>query len=197
MAVRKVAVLGHPVLRKVAEPVPEADIKSEKIKTLIKDMIETMAEYDGRGLAAPQIHESIQVLVMLWDFDPKIEPKIMCLINPELKDLTQETSSYWEGCLSLPGLRGLVSRPNKVLVQALNEKGEKIKFIAEGFAATVVQHEYDHLLGRVYIDRMTDMSNLSFNREFEKYLASPENEEGDEDGDEFEDEDLADDVSVD
>jgi peptide deformylase len=175
MAVRKVASMGHPVLRKVADLVPESEIGSPKIRQLINDMIETMAEYDGRGLAAPQIHESLSVVVMLWDFEPKVEPKILCLLNPEIKVLTQETSAFWEGCLSLPGLRGLVARPNKVLVQAFNEKGEKIKFIAEKFAATVVQHECDHLMGKLYIDRMADLTKLAFNREFEKYLA-----EGDE-----------------
>jgi peptide deformylase len=174
MAVRKVASMGHPVLRKVAAQVPESDIGTPAFKQLLNDMIETMVEYDGRGLAAPQIHESLSVTVMLWDFEPNTEPKILCLINPEIKALTKETSAYWEGCLSLPGLRGLVERPNKVLVQALNEKGEKIKFIAEKFAATVVQHECDHLIGKLYIDRMTDLTQLAFNREFEKYLAGDE-----------------------
>ena len=141
------AVLGHPVLRKVAAPVPESEIKSPRIQTLIEDMIETMAEYDGRGLAAPQVHESLQLLVMLWDFNPDKEPTLRCLINPVITPLTQETSGAWEGCLSLPGLRGTISRPKKISVEALDQKGKKLNFVAEGFAATVVQHECDHLLG--------------------------------------------------
>ena len=185
MAVLKVAVLGHPVLRKVAAPVPESEIKSPRIQTLIEDMIETMGEYDGRGLAAPQVHESIQLLVMLWDFDANKEAALLCLINPVVKALTQETSGAWEGCLSLPGLRGHVSRPKKISVEAFNQKGEKISFVAEGFAATVVQHEHDHLLGKLYIDRMTDLTQFGFSREYQRYLA-PESEDEDdseEDGD--------------
>lgn len=181
MALRKVAVMGHPVLRKVAEPIPEKDITSEPIQTLLKDMVETMIEYDGRGLAAPQVHESIQMLVMLWDFTPGEEPTLLCLINPVVKPLTKDKSEFWEGCLSVPGLRGKVERPNRISVEAFNEQGEKLDFVVDGFAATVIQHEYDHLLGKLYIDRITDTSKLSFNREYERFHASaddPEDEEG-------------------
>jgi len=174
MALRKVAVLGHPVLRKVAEKVPESEIPSEKIQTLIRDMFETMFEYQGRGLAAPQVHESLQIVVMIWDFDPKKEPTSCVLINPAIKPLSEEKSSYWEGCLSFPGLRGKVSRPTRVLVHAFNEKGEALKFIAEGFAATVIQHECDHLMGKLYIDRMADFNELAFNLEYERYHAPSE-----------------------
>lgn len=171
MAIRKVAVMGNPVLRKVAQAVPEKEIRSAKIQSLIEDMIETMFEYDGRGLAAPQIHESLQIVIALWDFNREKEPSLLCLINPVVTPLAQTTSEYWEGCLSLPGLRGLVSRPNKVSVKAVNQKAEPLDFVAEGFAATVVQHECDHLLGKLYIDRITDLTQLSFNREHERYLA--------------------------
>lgn len=166
--------MGHPVLRQVAAPVPVEKIKTPEFRAFLKDMVDTMAEYDGRGLAAPQIAESIQVVVMLWDFDGPDQAKIVTLVNPELKPLTSETSAYWEGCLSLPGLRGLVARPNKVLVQGFNEKAEPVKFIAEGFAATVVQHECDHLLGKLYVDRMTDFTKFAFSREFDRYLAETE-----------------------
>ena len=127
MALRKVAVMGHPVLRKVAEPIAPKDIKSPAIQTLIQDMVETMFEYDGRGLAAPQVHESIQLVVMLWDFDKDAKPHLRVLINPEITSLTDETSGYWEGCLSLPGLRGFVSRPNKISVKSLDQDGKKFK----------------------------------------------------------------------
>jgi peptide deformylase len=175
--------MGHPVLRKVAAKVSESELKSERIQTLIQDMVETMFEYDGRGLAAPQIHESLQILVMLWDFDPKQEPTLLCLVNPVVKQLTKETSAFWEGCLSVPGLRGKVARPNKVSVEALDPAGEKISFVAEGFAATVVQHEYDHLLGKLYIDRMDNLAELAFTREFQKFHAAP-GEESDDEGSE-------------
>lgn len=171
MAVRKVIVMGHPTLRLVAKPVPQTKIRTPEFQRFLKDMTETMFEYDGRGLAAPQINESIQVVVMLWDFDEGKEPRLMYLINPEIKPLMEEQSSFWEGCLSVPGLRGLVSRPNKIQVNALNENGEKFEFVAEGFCATVVQHEVDHLLGKLYIDRIEDMKNLAFNREFAKFHA--------------------------
>jgi peptide deformylase len=174
MAVRKVAVMGHPVLRQVAKPVPDNEILTPRIQTLIHDMVETMFEYDGRGLAAPQVYESIQIVVMLWDFEPKEEASILCLINPELRPLTKEASTYWEGCLSLPGLRGKVSRPSKVALTAFNQKKEKVEMELEGFAATVIQHECDHLLGKLYVDRMTDFTQFAFNREYAKFLATDE-----------------------
>ena len=172
MAVRKVAVMGHPVLRQVAKPVPKEQIQTPAFQQLIRDMIETMYEYDGRGLAAPQVHESLQLIVMIWDFDPKEKPSLLVLVNPEIKPLTKTTSPFWEGCLSLPGLRGEVARPNKISVNALDQTGNAISFEADGFAATVVQHECDHLLGKLYIDRMTDLTRLSFNREYAVFLAS-------------------------
>lgn len=174
MAIRKVAVMGHPVLRQIAKPIPEKDITKPAIQTLIQDMIETMFEYDGRGLAAPQIHESLQLVVMVWDFDPNTKPYLKVLINPEIKHLTDETSSCWEGCLSLPGLRGRVDRPNKISVRALDAQGERIGFEAEGFAATVIQHECDHLMGKLYIDRITDLSQFGFSRECSQFLIKGE-----------------------
>jgi len=178
--VHKIAVMGHPVLREVAKPVPEAEIKTESFQEFLKDMAETMVEYDGRGLAAPQIHVSQQVVCMIWDFDPEKEGYLTYLINPKIEPLTPKTSSFWEGCLSVPGMRGKVSRPNRISVEALNARGEKVSFIAEGFAAIVIQHECDHLLGKLYLDRMTDMSELAFNREYQKYHADPNS--GDTDG---------------
>lgn len=172
MSIRKVAVMGAPVLRKVAAPIPESEIPSQRIQTLIQDMVETMVEYDGRGLAAPQIFESLQIVVMIWDFDPTVEPYLKVLINPEIEFLTEENSTYGEGCLSVPGLRGDVARPNWIRVRALNEKGERVGFEAKGFAATVIQHECDHLIGKLYIDRMTDMTRLAFTKEYGRYLAS-------------------------
>ena len=174
MAIRKIVVMGHPVLRQVAAKVPEAEISSPKIQTLIRDMVETMFDYDGRGLAAPQIDESLQIVVILWDFDADKEPSVLCLINPELEFLTQEKSSYWEGCLSVPGLRGLVSRPNKLRVKALNQSKENVELTLDGFAATVVQHECDHLLGKLYLDRIEDMTKFAFNREYQRFMATPE-----------------------
>lgn len=169
MAIRKIANMGHPVLRQIAEQVPENSIKTPEFQQFLRDMAETMFEYDGRGLAAPQIHESVQVVVMLWDFDEGKEPSLRYLINPQIKVLTDEKSSFWEGCLSVPGLRGYVERPNKISLKCLNQKGEKQDFIAEGFAATVIQHECDHLMGKLYVDHIKDMTKFSFNKEFGLY----------------------------
>jgi peptide deformylase len=176
MSIRKVAVMGNPILRQVAEPVPMDEIKSPKIQQLVQDMIETMLEYDGRGLAAPQIHESVQVVVLIWDFEPKKKPHLMCLINPTIKHVTKEESTYWEGCLSVPGMRGKVTRPNKLEVKSFDAKGEPQNFVAEGFAATVIQHECDHLMGKLYIDRMTDLTTLSFNKEADKFLTTEDDD---------------------
>lgn len=176
MAIRKVAVMGNPILRQVAAEVPVEEIKSPRIQELIQDMIETMMEYDGRGLAAPQIHESVQVVVLIWDFEPKKKPYLMCLINPKIKPLAEDKSTYWEGCLSVPGMRGKVTRPNKLEVKSFDAQGNSQDFVAEGFAATVIQHECDHLLGKLYIDRMTDLTTLSFNKEADKFLTSEEDD---------------------
>lgn len=177
MAILRVAKLGNPILRKIAEPINEKDIKSPKIKTLIEDMIQTMFEYDGRGLAAPQVHESLQLVVMIWDFDETADPYIRCLINPVITPLTEETAPFWEGCLSVPGMRGKVARPTKISVEALDQTGKKSTFVAEGFAATVIQHECDHLLGKIYVDRLIDPTQFAFNREYSKFIAKAEQEE--------------------
>lgn len=175
MPARKVASMGNPILRKKAEPVPEAEISSEQIQDLIADMVETMDEYAGRGLAAPQISESLRIVVMLWDFDKTKEPYLQVLINPRLKFLTEDENAYWEGCLSVPGLIGKVSRPNRLQVEALDQDGKPVNFIAEGFAATVIQHECDHLDGILYVDRIKDISkDFAFTQEYQRYIAEGE-----------------------
>lgn len=176
MAIRKIALMGHPILRQVAAPVEARDITSPRIQGLIEEMIETMDEYQGRGLAAPQIRESVQIIVVLWDFDTKQDPFVQVLINPTLKPVTKETSTFWEGCLSLPQLIGKVSRPNRVLVEALDRHGKKLNFMAEDFAATVMQHEYDHLQGILYVDRIADLKDLSYTHEYQRYRAKPNEE---------------------
>lgn len=178
MVIRKVAVMGNPVLRCKANPVPESAIRSKEIQLIIEDMIETMLEYDGRGLAAPQIHESLRIVVMFWELEKKSEDAlILCLINPIITPLTTETSSYWEGCLSLPGLRGKVSRPNRISLSALGRKAEKIQMDVGGFDATVVQHECDHLDGVLYVDRIKDLRDLAFNAEYRRYLSGDDSGE--------------------
>lgn len=176
MALRKVAVMGNPVLRQVAKPIPVKEIGSPQVQALIQDMVETMFEYDGRGLAAPQIHESVQLVVMLWDFDKDKKTELRVLVNPQITPVTEETSGNWEGCLSLPGLRGFVERPNKISVKSYDQEGKKQDFIAEGFAATVIQHECDHLLGKLYVDRITDFTQFSYIKEYNRFAEYSEDE---------------------
>ncbi len=169
----KVARLGHPILRKVAEPVPPDQITTPDIQQFIDAMIATMYEYDGAGLAAPQVHVSKQIVVMEVERNPRY-PKAPAIpltvyINPEITPLTEDTDEDWEGCLSVPGLRGRVPRYTRIRLRAYDRTGTRLEFIAEGFHARVIQHECDHLWGHVYLDRMRDMSSLTFIEEFVKY----------------------------
>lgn len=187
MAILNIAHMGNPILRQAAQPVPPKEIRARWVRSLIDDLWETMGEYGGVGLAAPQVHRSVRIVVVGFESDanPRYPDREsvprMALINPVLKPLTKELSGMYEGCLSLPGLRGWVERPNLIKVKALDEKGEAIEFDAEGFAAVVLQHECDHLDGKLYVDRMKDMTRFFFDREYDRYaLASPE-EDGDPD----------------
>jgi peptide deformylase len=169
----KVARLGHPILRKIAEPVPPEQITTPAVQQFIDDLIETMYEYDGAGLAAPQVHVSQQIVVMEVSQNPRYPhaPAIplTVYVNPEITPLTEMMDEDWEGCLSVPGLRGRVPRYTKIRLRAYNRQGKRVDFVAEGFHARVIQHECDHLQGKVYLDRMRDMSSLMFIEEFMKY----------------------------
>lgn len=173
MAILKVARLGHPVLRTLAEPVSPEAIKSPEIQRLIEDMLETMAEYDGAGLAAPQVHVSQRVVIYGVEQNPRYpdaeQVPLTVLVNPRLTALTEEQEEDWEGCLSLPGLRGLVPRATRVRVEAYGRDGRRLRFDAEGFHARVVQHECDHLDATVYVDRMRSMASLAFLDEFQRH----------------------------
>ena len=175
MAILKVARLGHPVLRQVAEPVPLEGIGAPSVQRLVDDMIETMIEYDGAGLAAPQVHVAQQIVVFEVEGNPRYPDAesipLTVLINPKITALTQHVEEDWEGCLSLPDLRGMVPRVTQVRVEAYDRKGKKLTFVAKEFHARVVQHECDHLLGKVFVDRMKSMDSLSFLREFMRYQA--------------------------
>jgi peptide deformylase len=148
MAVLKVARLGHPVLRRVAEPVSPEAIRSPEIQRLIDDMLETMDDHDGAGLAAPQVHVSRRVVIY------------------GVED--------WEGCLSVPDLRGMVPRWTTVRVEGADRSGRPVRFTATDFHARVVQHECDHLDGHVYLDRMRSMESLTFLPEFHRYWLKPQ-----------------------
>ncbi len=173
MSILKVARLGHPVLRKVAAPLSAREIQSPIFQKFIDDMIATMKEYDGVGLAADQVHESKQVAVLeVADnrrYPEKPNVPLTVLINPKISPLTEEMEEDWEGCLSVPDIRGKVPRYKSIRVRAWDRTGMELEFIAIDFHARVIQHEWDHLNGKVYLDRMRDFSTLTFLSEFARY----------------------------
>lgn len=173
MAIRKVAQLGNPVLRKAAEPVPWEAVTSRETRRLIDDMIETMREYAGAGLAAPQVHESVRIIVLetmrneRYPDAPNVP--LTVVINPKITAFSEEVEEGWEGCLSLTDLWGRVRRAKSVTVEGLDREGAPLKIDADGFFARALQHEIDHLHGKVFVDRMSDLSSLSFGREYSRY----------------------------
>src|SRR5262245_40175757 len=173
MAILKVARLGHPVLREQARPLTLAEIRSPDTQRFIDDMVETMREYDGAGLAANQVHAPVQVAVIEVHANPRYPeaPQIplTVLINPVVTPLTEETEEGWEGCLSVPDMRGLVPRFTAVRLECHDRDGARVDLVAKDFFARVIQHETDHLRGIVYVDRMRDFSSLSFIAEWQRY----------------------------
>jgi peptide deformylase len=173
MAILKVARLGHPVLRQRAEPIPVDEIRSAEIQRLIDDMVETMREYDGAGLAANQVHTLTRVAVIEVAGNPRYPdaPQIplTVLVNPIVTPLTDEMDEGWEGCLSVPDMRGVVPRYTSVRLEGYDRDGQTIDLVAKDFFARVIQHETDHLDGIVYVDRMRDLSTLSHIAEWQKH----------------------------
>ena len=173
MPILKVARLGHPVLRQVAPPVRPETIREAEIQRLIDDMIETMREYEGVGVAAPQVHVSQQIAVIeakgnrRYPDAPDIP--LTVLINLEVTPLAPDMENDWEGCLSLIDFRGQTPRYRQVRAKALDREGQPLEFIATGFHARVLQHERDHLLGKLFIDRMPSLKTLSYLPEFSRY----------------------------
>ena len=163
----KIAKLGNPILRKRAAPIDSRDIKSADLQRLIDDMFETMYDEPGIGLAAPQVSQSIQLVVMGCKGDGGFPETV--LINPSIVYYGPEQVEHWEGCLSVDGLRGKVTRPSLVRVKGLDRKGKPLDFEATGLYAVCIQHELDHLIGKVFLDRMTDMSTLTQLDEFSQY----------------------------
>ena len=175
MAVLKVAKLGNPVLRQVAEKVNLNELKDPKgeLQNFIDDMIDTMREEGGVGLAAPQVNRSIQVGVLEYENNERYpgEPPIpvTVLVNPVLSEFNDEKVLGWESCLSLVDFRGLVPRFTSLMLNAYDRQGNKIEKRASGFEAVVLQHEIDHLNGKVFLDRMEDLTQLSYQEEFEEF----------------------------
>ena len=179
MALLKIARMGHPVLSQIARPV--ADPTAPEIRHLVNDMVETMMDANRAGLAAPQVHVPLRQVIFqaprersevslteAEQFDHTAP--LTCLVNPEILVLDPQLEGGWEGCLSVPGLRGFVERPAHILYRGFGLDGKMIERMARGFHARVVQHEVDHLDGRLYPGRMRDLGKLIFETEAKHFV---------------------------
>jgi peptide deformylase len=171
MSILKVARMGHPVLRQKARALDHGEIRTPLVQKLIDDMIETMVEYRGVGLAAPQVHESLRLFVASLDHDEAGESAStpIAIINPEITPVGAEAEDDWEGCLSIPDIRGRVPRAVEIKVRAWDRDGERIELHARHYPARVIQHETDHLDGILFFDRMRSFESLTFLDEYSRY----------------------------
>lgn len=179
MAVRKIIRMGHPNLRTPAQPVSTSLIGTADFNRLLDDMVDTLHDYGGIGLAAPQIDEPLRLAIVEIPGGPSRYGEIEALpltafINPTIRVLDDACEGFWEGCLSVPGLRGFVERPQHIQIDYTNIQGEADSLTLQGFWATVFQHEFDHLDGVLYIDRITDSTKLVFEEEFTRYWQAAE-----------------------
>jgi peptide deformylase len=174
MSILKVARMGHPVLRERARPLDKSDIKSAVVQKLIDDMIDTMHEYHGVGLAGPQVHEGLRMFVALLDDEPDSKSPAVVVINPEIIPNTQAIEEGWEGCLSIPDIRGMVPRYTDITLKAIDRDGRSVDLQLKNFAARVAQHETDHLDGVLFFDRMKSMQSLTFLDEYSRFWAKDE-----------------------
>lgn len=164
--------MGHPVLRLRARPLERREIASPDVQRLIDDMLDTMHEYHGIGLAAPQIHQGVRLFVAAIDANEEGDPgEPVVLINPELTPVGNDVVEDWEGCLSIPDIRGLVPRAREIKVKAYDRRGERVEIQAHDYAARVIQHEADHLDGILFMDRMRSFQSLTFLDEYSRYWA--------------------------
>jgi peptide deformylase len=173
MSILKVARMGHPVLREKALPVEKAEFKDPAFQKLIDDMIETMHEYAGVGLAGPQVHEPRRVFVALLDE----QDEAVAIVNPEITVVGDEVVEGWEGCLSIPEIRGRVPRAFRIKVQAQDRHGKRIELDASDYPARVIQHETDHLDGVLFFDRMQGFRSLTYLEEYGRYHARHEDDD--------------------
>jgi peptide deformylase len=168
--IRKIVQIGNPALRQVADSVDVDTIQSEEIQNLIDDLIETMKDANGAGLAATQIAVPKRICVIEVNKNPRYPYKpdipLTVLINPKVKFLTEDRINVYEGCLSVPNLRGKVDRCPEILIEGYDREGQIVSFISKGISAGTFQHELDHLDGLIYTDRMTDTSSLTTIEEF-------------------------------
>jgi len=172
MSILKVARIGHPVLRQQARRVEPTEIRQAAFQKLIDDLADTMNEDHGIGLAAPQVHESVRLVVVGMHKDPEddeSELRIVPFVNPEIEVLSKEIIEGWEGCLSIPEMRGRVPRAAAIRVRSHDRRGKLFEMDLEGYPARVLQHETDHLDGVLFIDRMRSLDTLTYLEEFARY----------------------------
>ena len=174
MSILKVARMGHPVLRRRARALDKSDIRQTVVQKLIDDMIETMHEYHGVGLAAPQVHEGLRLFVAILDEEPDARSEATVVVNPEIAANGNGTEAGWEGCLSIPDIRGMVPRHTDITVRALDRNGKPLELRLRGFPARVAQHETDHLDGILFFDRMPSMETLTFLEEYSRFWTKEE-----------------------
>jgi peptide deformylase len=187
MSILKVARLGHPALRAPARPISVSEIGSPVVQQLIDDMLETMQEYSGIGLAAPQVHVPARVFVagvrageLEADMDDRWDMPVIAIINPELTPVGGVVEEGWEGCLSIPDIRGLVPRATEIRVQGYDRTGRRVAFSAKGLPARVIQHETDHLDGVLFLDRMRSLDTLTFFDEYQRHWSRPDDDKDEE-----------------
>lgn len=177
MSILKVARMGHPVLRAKARPVDKADLKTPAVQQFIDSMIDTMHEYSGVGLAAPQVHESLRLFVAMLDSEGRGEGDAVVVINPTITVATDVVVEGWEGCLSIPEIRGRVPRAQHIKVTAIDRQGKPFELELKDFPARVVQHETDHLDGVLFFDRMKALESLTYLEEYSRYHARREEDD--------------------
>jgi|HubBroStandDraft_3_1064219.scaffolds.fasta_scaffold01896_3 peptide deformylase len=180
MSVLPIVRLGHPALRTPAQAIAPERVADPETQRLVEDLVETMRAASGVGLAAPQVGEGVQLFVYEAPGQPDTPGRetpilLQVVINPMITPQGGELVYEWEGCLSIPDLRGLVPRHPAVRVRGLDRRGQPLDFTAAGFEARIVQHEFDHLNGIVFLDRMRDLKALAFAAEWERYLSAPGN----------------------
>jgi peptide deformylase len=169
MSILKVARMGHPVLRAKARTVDKSELKTPTVQQFIESLIDTMYEYSGVGLAAPQVHESLRVFVAMLDPDGRGEGDAVTFVNPEIIVVGDHVVEGWEGCLSIPEVRGRVPRAQHIKVSALDRTGKRFELELKDFPARVIQHETDHLDGVLFLDRMRSFETLTYLEEYSRY----------------------------
>ena len=180
MSILKVARMGHPALRAKARTVDKLELKQQTVQDFIDSMVDTMFEYSGVGLAAPQVHESLRVFVAMLDADGNGDGDAVVFVNPEITVIGDQTVEGWEGCLSIPDIRGRVPRAQHIKVTALDRNGKRFELGLKDFPARVVQHETDHLDGVLFFDRMAGLASLTYLEEYSRYHSRRDKDDEDE-----------------